>query len=107
MKLNDLMTDAPTVSGGYVFSRDKPDPGNVTFATALVNSTTSGGTVSVAPGMMPLTTVISNTASYTFTGEAIGGGSLTCSGTGTIDLRCSPTHFTSVVVNRSSAMPAA
>ena len=61
--------------------------------------TTSGGTVSVAPGMMPLTTVISNTASYTFTGEAIGGGSLTCSGTGTIDLRCSPTHFTSVVVN--------
>ena len=44
-KLSDLMTDSSLISGGYIFKRDKNDPGDVTFATTLMNSTTTGGQV--------------------------------------------------------------
>ena len=92
-------------SGGWDFSSPSWKGQSSGVSTPFFNGVnaifnrTTGGTVTVAPDMLPLTTTISNTGDYTFTGEAIGGGSLTCSGTGTIDLRCSPTNFTNVVVS--------
>lgn len=40
-KLTDTMTDPAMISGGYIFARDKSDPGDVVFPTTLINSTTT------------------------------------------------------------------
>ena len=61
---------------------------------------TAGGTITIAPDMAPLTTTVSATSgSYIFTGNPITSGSLTKSGGGTLELRTTPSSFSSTTVN--------
>ena len=66
---------------------------------AVIFHRTTGGTITITDGMLPASTTVSGSGTYTFTGDPIGGGTLTNDGPGTLDLRTAPTNFSSVVVN--------
>ncbi len=67
-------------------------------ADVILDDTATGGTVSIAADMSPLSTTVSN-RNYTFSGNPIATGSLTKSGGGTLRLDVTPANFSSIAVN--------
>ena len=65
---------------------------------AIFDNTGSGGTITIAAGMSPASTTVSN-VNYIFSGQPIAAGSLTKSGTGTLELDVTPANFSSIVLN--------
>jgi len=59
----------------------------------------TGGTITVAPGMLPNSTSVNCTGGYMFTGAPIGGGSLTKDGYGLLEFMTTPSSFSSTTVN--------
>ena len=64
----------------------------------IFDDTATGGTVSIAADMSPLSTTVSN-RDYTFSGNPIAAGPLTKSGGGTLRLDVTPANFSSIAVN--------